>query len=199
MIVRAWKCVLLSAVCSLALWTEEHAEAQDLRSRLVVEIDRVETEIRETRWNLNTLEQKRGLERELALLKKLYDRIVEHEGELMSFECSGATLDPEGGPPRSTQDSDLIGSLSQGARSSSIQRGGGGTDMPGSPASSGYRFIFARQITDTEIRLLAQIVWIDDKIANERWHLNNLEEKKQLQKERARAVSALRRVRNSRC
>lgn len=188
------------AVCIAALFPEG-AKAQDLKSKLVVEIDRVESEIRDTRWNLNTLEEKHGLEKELDLLKKLYDRIVQHEGDIMTFECSGATLDPEGGPPRSTGESDLIGSLMQGSISTQAPQGNTGGELPnaGSGPALGYRFVYARQITDTEIRLLAQLVWIDDRLAHERWHLNNLSEKKELQTTRTRVLSALRRVRNSRC
>jgi hypothetical protein len=177
------RCVAIGVLLCTAALFPERAGAQDLKTKLVVEIDRVETEIRETRWHLNSLEQKRGLERELDLLKKLYDRIVQHEGDLMSFECAGSTLDLGGGPPISTASSDVVGSLSQGAAS-------------GAP---GYRFIFARHITDTEIRLLAQLVWIDERLAKERWHLSNLSEKKELQATRERTLSALRRVRNSRC
>jgi hypothetical protein len=177
--------LFLAVTVAVFLAVSARVEASsDLRARVVVAIDRLEHEINDRKWNLNNLEEKRSLERDLQLLYKLYDRILEHENDIMTFDCSGATVLPGGGPPVSSAGSDDAGSLSLGAGSMTI----GGT-----------RWVFARHISDTEIRLLAQLTWIDDRLANERWHLNNLAEKKELIATRERVLSALRRVRNSRC
>jgi hypothetical protein len=202
-----------------ATFVTRPAFAQDLRSKVVLEMERVEDQIKTTRWNLNTLEQKRGLEEQLRLLRRLYDRILVHESEFMTMECAGATVQPEGGPPVSDATSDAIGSLSQEEASRQLLGGGGGmgggggghgavpgpepnglpTAPPGTIAGMSMHLIFARQITDTEVRLLAQLVYIEDRLDKGPWHLNNLDEQKSLKAERERVRSALRRLRNSRC
>ena len=177
------------------------ALAQDLKARLVVQIDRLEREIRNRRWNLNTLGEKKHLSHELDLMKHLYDRVIQQESDISGLECAGATLDLDNGPPLSTESSDLIGGLlreSRGASASDAPRvGEGGVTVQN--GSTTFRFAFGRQITDTEVRLIAEIVQIEDRLANDDWHLNNLEEKKQLEDHRSDLLSALRRVRNSRC
>lgn len=185
------------------------ARASNLRAQVVVAIERLESIVDTTRWNLNTLEEKRALEAELRILKKLYDRILEHESDFMTLECAGATIDPEGGPPVSTASSDVLGTLLLGENAARAGIGMGG--RPTTPASVdgarggapfvglGYRFLFAREITDVEVRLLAQLVYIDDRLQSGRWHLNNLNEQRDLKKIRDRVAAELRRVRNSRC
>lgn len=173
------------------------ARASNAKAEVVVAIDQLEQRIAGTRWNLNTLDQKAALQRELRLLHQLYDRIIAYEGELNTFPCAGAVLTPGEGPPRSTEATDAVGLLAQrdldrAARAS------------GAPTFEGlftgpWRVGFLAQITDVEVRLLAQVLMIDDRLATTDWHLNNQDEKKQLLGLKASLQSSLRRVRNSRC
>ena len=186
------------------------ARASNAKMEVVLEIERIESTLKATRWNLNTLEEKKKLQNDLRLLLILYDRIVDYEAELMAFPCAGATTDGEGGPPESTEGSDIAGLLSQQEITADIlaQSGGGGGATP--PPTSGDNFGgrglkfgagigFVRTITDVEVRLLAGLVQIDDRLAHDDWHLNNLELKKKLIGERENIRAALRRLRNTRC
>ncbi|MEM7676418.1 MAG: hypothetical protein AAF449_10485, partial [Myxococcota bacterium] len=87
--------------------------ASEARAEVVLAIERAETTLRDTRWHFNNLGERRALESEIALLKKLYDRIIEHEGDLNGFPCAGAVIDGNGGPPRSTEATDQLGLLGQ--------------------------------------------------------------------------------------
>ena len=200
----------------LALWTAlasfaalPTARASNAKAEVVLEIERIETTLRTTRWNLNTLEEKKKLKNDLRLLHILYDRIVDYEAELMAFPCAGAITDGEGGPPESTEGTDIAGLLSQqeitaqqlAQNPSTPPPGPSIGDNPGSGRglSFGGGIGFVRTITDVEVRLIAGLVHIDDRLANDDWHLNNLELKKKLIAEKENIRAALRRLRNSRC
>lgn len=171
-----------------------------------MEIQRIESKIQNTSWNLNTLDQKKALKKELVLLNRLYDKIVEYEGLLMGFPCAGATINPEGGPPVSTELSDGIGAIAQGqiaAGAAGVAGGGaagvGGLEGGVAGGRAGGGFAFARHITDVEVRLLAGIVYAEHRLKTDQWHWNNLTEKKDLQRKLKEMKAALRRVRNGRC
>ncbi len=198
----------------LASSAASEARASNAKAEVVLEIERIETTIKATRWNLNTLEEKKKLQNDLRLLRILYDRIVDYEAELMAFPCAGAVIDNEGGPPISTEESDMAGLLSQqqitAAQIAAAQNApppapppGGGGDNLAPPPGRGLRFGggmgFVRTITDVEVQLLAGLVFIDDKLDHGDWNLNNLEEKKKLMNERDNIKAGLRRIRNSRC
>lgn len=173
------------------------AQASNAKAEVVVAIDQLEQRIAGTRWNLNTLDQKAALQRELRLLHQLYDRILAYEGELNTFPCAGAVLTPGEGPPHSTEATDAVGLLAQRDLNRAARTGG-------EPTFEGlftgpWRVGFLAQITDVEVRLLAQVLIIDDRLATTDWHLNNQDEKKQLLGLKASLQSSLRRVRNSRC
>jgi hypothetical protein len=189
------------------------AQASNAKAEVVLEIERLESTLKNTRWNLNTLEEKKRLQNDLRLLRVLYDRIIEYEGDLMGFDCAGAIIDGEGGPPESTEGSDIAGLLSQQEITASRLAAQnatppaapptGGRDGVAPPGGRGLTFGggigFVRAITDVEVRLLAGLVFIDDRLDKNDWHLNNLEEKNKLIAERETIRASLRRLRNSRC
>jgi len=183
------------------------AHASNAKMEVVLEIERIEHTIEKTRWNLNTLEEKKRLQNELRLLRLLYDRIIEYEGDLMAFPCAGAVIDGEGGPPESTEGSDIAGLLSQqeitaqqlAATPNGVPPPAEGDGAIGRGLAFGSGLGFVRTITDVEVRLIAGLVYIDDRLEHDDWHLNNLELKKQLIGEKENLYRALRRLRNSRC
>ena len=200
----------MMVVCAVLVWSASPARASNARAEVVLEIERIEHTIKSTRWNLNTLEEKKKLQNDLRLLRILYDRIVDYEGELMAFPCAGAITDGEGGPPESTEGSDIAGLLSQQEITAELLARNPTGPPPTGPTggdnlSTGRNPIlggglgFVRQITDVEVRLIAGLVHIEDRLANDDWHLNNLELKKQLIAEKENIERALRRLRNSRC
>jgi hypothetical protein len=188
------------------------ASASNAKAEVVLEIQRLESTIKSTRWNLNTLEEKKRLQNDLRLLRVLYDRIIEYEGDLMGFDCAGAIIDGEGGPPESTEGSDIAGLLSQQEITASRLAAQGsapppapppassdGVSLPGRGLTFGGGIGFVRTITDVEVRLLAGLVMIEDRLANHEWHLNNQQEKQKLIAEKENLRASLRRLRNSRC
>lgn len=199
------------ALCTISLaLASPRADASNAKAEVILEIERLETRIETTRWNLNTLEEKKRLQNELRLLHLLYDRIVDYESELMGFPCAGAVIDAEGGPPESTEATDVAGLLSQreitasqlAAQNASPPpgSGSGGDDVaPGRGLRFGGGLGFVRTITDVEVRLLAGLVFIDDRLERDDWHFNNQGEKKKLIAERDNIRAALRRIRNGRC
>lgn len=165
------------------------SRASNAKAEVVLEMQRIENKIETTRWHLNNLDEKKRLQQELKLLERLYDRIIAHEGEIMAFPCAGADIDPNGGPPRSTEASDTFGALATRARP--------GTAVPARGIGDGFGFV--RRITDVEVRLLATIVYIEHKLATTRWNYNTLGDKKKMKAQLEAAKAGLRRVRNSRC
>src|SRR5687767_12132799 len=93
-------------LCAVLVWSAP-AEASNAKAEVVIQIERIEHTLKTTRWNFNTLEEKKRLQNGLRLLRILYDRIVDYEAELMAFPCAGAITDGEGGPPESTEGSDI--------------------------------------------------------------------------------------------
>lgn len=173
------------------------AEASNAKAEVVVAIDQLEQRIAGTRWNLNTLDQKAALQRELRLLHQLYDRIIAYEGDLNAFPCAGAVLTPGEGPPRSSDQSDAIGLLGQ----RDLDRAQPAPERARYEALMGgpWRFGFLVQITDVEVRILGQLVALDDRLKTTSWHLNNQDEKKELLALQASLQATLRRLRNMRC
>jgi hypothetical protein len=203
-VLRAAITVLLTLVATFA--ASPTARASNAKAEVVLEMERIETVIRTTRWNLNTLEEKKRLQNDLRLLRILYDRIVDYEAELMAFPCAGAVIDGEGGPPESTEETDIAGLLSQEQITAAQLNNQSGTPPAGGGDLGGGRGLrfgggigFVRTITDVEVRLIAGLVQIDDRLANDDWHLNNLELKEKLIAEKENIRAALRRIRNSRC
>ncbi len=200
----------------LSTFAAPTARASNAKAEVVLEIERIETQIRTTRWNLNTLDEKKRLQNELRLLTTLYDRIIEYEGDLMGFDCAGAVIDTQGGPPESTEGTDIAGLLSQQQITADLLAAQNAAPPPppsstpppadnGSPIPNGRGLKFGggigfvRLITDVEVRLLAGLVLIEDKLANGDWHFNNQGEKQELFDQRENIKAALRRLRNSRC
>ena len=184
-------------------------EASNARAEVVVAIERVERKLKTTRWHFNNLAERDTLKAELALLHTLYDRILAHENELNAFPCAGAVLNGRG-PPRSTEQTDQNGLLNQavlqrpgraGRPGANRKRGDvrSGRGPAGRPLAGFRRFVFLRAITDVEVKLLAQIVYLENRLATERWHFNNMSEYREVQQVLANSKDELRRVRNSRC
>ncbi len=185
------------------------AEASDARAEVVLAIERAEHKLENTRWHFNNVAERDRLRAEIKLLHRLYDRILVHENELNAFPCAGAVLNGRG-PPRSTAQTDQLGVLNQSvlqrqgrAAPRGRRRSTGRTPsvrVPDGSALAGFRrFVFLRAITDVEVKLLARIVYLEDRINNERWHFNNLKEKREVERVLDRSQAELRRVRNSRC
>ena len=194
---------ILAGVFFACLVSPTDALASNARAEVVLAIQRTEAKINNTRWNFNTLAERKKLQQELDLLHRLYDRIIAHEGDLNGFPCAGAVIDGSG-PPTSTEMTDRIGLLGQ---SSQGNPGARGTATRGDRVSPlpfaripGFRgFAFLRAITDVEVKLLAQIVFMEHRLETHRWHFNNQNEQEKLRNALAEAQSALRRLRNSRC
>ncbi|MEL7367979.1 MAG: hypothetical protein AAFN74_03635, partial [Myxococcota bacterium] len=130
-----WVGLLVVMIVQIAL--SSPAWASEARAEVVLAIERAETKLRDTRWHFNNLGERRALESEITLLKKLYDRIIDHEGNLNGFPCAGAVIDGRGGPPVSTEGTDQLGLLGQQNVGRAPSRGRRPTGARSTPPRSG--------------------------------------------------------------
>jgi hypothetical protein len=57
------------------------------KTALAAEIEDLDKEVRQTRWDWNSLGRKRELEEKLRVRRKLWDRVVLYESSLVSLDC----------------------------------------------------------------------------------------------------------------
>ena len=165
----------LSGLCLLAFlgFAPSLAEASDAKSRLLVQIQVVEDQIANTKWNLNNFDQKKQLQATQRLLSKTLDRVLLHEVELQNFPCDGLQLDPKSKPiglvpgepvGRPTQ-IELQNGRQQRLQTQLRQIDRNQQNQPNQHGAGATVIVAAqRDITDTDVELISKIVILEHKM-----------------------------------
>ncbi len=178
------------------------AQASNAKAELIIAIEKTENALSQTRWNFNNQKERAALEADLVILNRMIDRVVQYEGDTNGFPCAGATMNPNGGPPRSTASSDFFGQLAQrrAQRAARALPSAGGDTRPVPGRARRFRGGgFLRRINDVEVELIVRIVLVEDELKTTRWNLSTAKKQEALQPQLLGLQQTLRRVRNGNC